>query len=188
MKRGAGLVELLAAMLLATVVLGAATRAIGIGGRLHGLLGRRGEVEDTLQLAVEALVFDVRRAGYDPRAIGVEALAEADVDRVTLAADLDADGAVDVSSEERTAWVCNAGARRLSRIIGAQSLPLADATTRCGFQYLDASGGVVPVPPGGLDPATRARVRAIRLDLELAPTGLARPARGSMTVALRRDP
>lgn len=187
MNRGVGLVELLVAMLLTGVVLGAASRAVGIGGRLHGLVGRRGEAEDTVHLAAEALIFDLRRTGYDPRAIGVEGLVEADVGRLTLAADLDGDGALDAASEERTSWVCNAAARRLSRIIGAQSLPLADAVSRCGFQYLDATGSILAVPPGGLDAAARRRVRTVTFDLEVAPPNLARPVRGGITVAFRRD-
>jgi Tfp pilus assembly protein PilW len=65
-RRGATLVELLVGTALGLAVLAALAAAFGAGGRL--LLGSaaRAEGEDVAQLAVEAFVFDVRRAGYDP--------------------------------------------------------------------------------------------------------------------------
>jgi hypothetical protein len=82
--------------------------------------------------------------------------------------------------------VCALGTRRLSRIIGRQSLPLADGLSRCAFRYLDAAGIAIPVPAGGLDAAGRARIRAVALDLTLLPVGLRGRAERSVLVALRR--
>jgi len=181
---GSGLVELLVGVALALVVLSAFTAAMGTGGRLLLTGSARGEAEDTAQLALEAFVFDARRAGYDPAAAGIASLAEAVVDRVTFSADLDGDGAVDPASEETTAHVCATGGR-LSRIIGRQSLPLADGVTRCGFRYLDAAGAPIAVPAAGLDAAARARVRAVALDLALLPAALRGRAERGVMVALR---
>src|SRR5581483_774100 len=167
-ERGAGLVELLVAAVLAVVVLGMLTAAVAGGARLLTTAGRRGEAEDTAQLALEALLFDVRRAGYDPRGVGVEALA--------------------ATSEETITWVCNLAARRLSRLVGRQSLPLADDARTCALGYLDAAGAPLATPPGGLAAADRARVRSVTLTLALAPPGLARPATRSLRVALRTPP
>jgi len=185
-RRGTGLVELLVATVLATVVLGMLTAAVGGGARLLATAGRRGEAEDTAQLAVEALLFDVRRAGYDPRGVGVEALAAADASRLVLRADLDGDGTVDAASEETITWVCNLAVRRLSRLVGRQSLPLADDVTTCALGYLDATGTPLSIPPGGLAAADRARVRSVTLALGLSPRGLARSATRLARVALRR--
>ncbi len=127
--RATSLVELLVGTALALVVLSALTAAVGTGARLLLACGARGEAEDTAQLALEALTFDVRRAGWDPAASGLVAVREADVDRLVLTADLDGDGAVDDTSEETTAYVCLASARRLSRLVGRQSMPLADGVT-----------------------------------------------------------
>jgi hypothetical protein len=173
-------------MTLGLVVLGAITAAVGAGGKLLRNAAARGEGEDAAHTAVEALTFDVRRAGYDPRASGVIPLSEAIVDRVALAADLDADGAVDPDSEETTAHVCRGG--RLSRIIGRQSLPLIDGVTACAFRYLDEQGTTIPLPAGGLDAAERARVRAVALDLTLRPTRLTGTSSRTVAVALRRTP
>jgi len=183
--RATSLVELLVGTALALVVLSALTAAVGTGARLLLACGARGEAEDTAQLALEALTFDVRRAGWDPAAVAVR---EADADRLVLAADLDGDGAVDDTSEETTAYVCLASARRLSRLVGRQSMPLADGVTGCGFRYLDRDGAPMAIPAGGLGAAARARIAAVALDLVLLPKGLAGRAERSILIALRTAP
>jgi Tfp pilus assembly protein PilW len=183
-SRGFGLLDLLVGMALGLVVLGAITAAVGAGGRLLRNSSARGEGEDTTQMAVEALTFDVRRAGYDPRVTGVMPLTEAAADHFALAADLDADGVVDPNSEETTTYTCRGG--RLSRIIGRQSLPLADGITRCAFQYLDEHGAALSLPAAGLDAPARTRVRAVAFDVTLLPSGLAGASRRIVVVALRR--
>jgi len=184
--RGTGLVDLLVGTALALAVLSVLTAAVGTGARVLVAGGARGEAEDTAQLAVEAFTFDARRAGWDPRAVGIAPLVEATPSRVTFTADLDANGAVDASSEEKTAHVCTAGVGRLSRIIGRQSLPLADGLSRCAFRYLDATGTAIAVPAAGLSPTALAGVRAVALDLTLLPSGLRGRADRTVLVALRR--
>jgi Tfp pilus assembly protein PilW len=184
-SRGTGLVELLVGMALALVVLSALTAAFAAGGRLLVACGARGEAEDTAQLAVEAFTFDARRAGYDPAAAGIASITEASADHVTFTADLDGDGVVDANSEETTTHLCVPTGARLSRVIGQQSMPLADRVTSCGFRYLDAEGAPITVLAGGLDAAGRSRVRAVALDLVLLPMGLAGPAERGLLVALR---
>jgi Tfp pilus assembly protein PilW len=186
-RRGVTVIELLVGMTLSLLVLGALTGIVAAGGRLLTSLNRRAELEDTAQLATEAFGFDVRDAGYDPRAAGFEALSEAAGDRLTLLADLDADGVVDPASEETIAYRCDAGSRRLSRLVGRQSMPLADDVTTCRFTYHDASGLVLAVPPGGLAAADRGRVRSIGLDLALRPRGVGQPSGRVLQVALRRS-
>jgi len=184
-RRGSGLVELLVASVLGLLVLAALTTAVASGARLLGTAGARGELEDTAQLAVEALTFDARRAGYDPAGAGVQALVEARPDRVTFGADLDGDGTVNPGSEETIAYVCSTAARRLSRLVGRQSLPLVDGASACGFHYLDATGSVLALPAAGLSPAALRTVRAVQLDLTLSAPGLHRPTTRTALVALR---
>jgi Tfp pilus assembly protein PilW len=186
--RGTTLIELLTGMALGLLVLGACFGGVSTAARLVAAVGARAEAEDTAQLAVEAFRFDVRRTGYDPAAIGLEGLAEARPDQLTLHADLDGDGILDGSSEEVTRWVCATGPPRLSRIIGAQSLPIAAPVVRCGLRYLDGAG--VELTPGatGLDPVGRGRVRRVRLDIAVAPTGIDAAAERTADVALRGRP
>jgi Tfp pilus assembly protein PilW len=187
-RRGSAVVELLVGSTLSLLVVGALTAAIGAGSRLLLSVGGRAQAEDIVHLTIEALVFDVRRAGYDPSGAGVPPVSEARVDGLTLAADLDGDGTVDPASEEVTAYACVLGTRRLSRIIGRQSLPLADGIAACAFRYLDATGAPIPVPGAGLGAADLARIRAVVFDVTLTPLGGGAPTARSVTVALRSTP
>jgi len=182
-SRGASLVEVIVATALGLVVVSLLTLVVGAGGRVLASVGARGEAEDTAQLAIEAFTFDARRAGFDPSAAGIEALSEARPDRLTFLADLDANGTVDATSEETTAHVC--GAAQLSRVIGRQSLPLADGVTTCRFHYFDRDGREMTPPPAGLDAAGRRAIRALGLELVLRPARLRAPSGRTIVVALR---
>jgi Tfp pilus assembly protein PilW len=183
--RGTGVVELLVGTALGLGVLSMLTATVASGARLLVASGARGEAEDTAQLAIEAFTFDARRAGWDPAAAGIEPVTDAQALRLAFSADVDGDGAIDLASEESAAYVCNAGARRLSRVIGRQSLPLADGVTACAFSYLDASGSPIAIPPAGLDPAARTAIRAVTLELTLLPSGLHGRSERTAVVALR---
>ncbi|MGH7896009.1 MAG: hypothetical protein ACREQL_15160 [Candidatus Binatia bacterium] len=187
-RTGSTLVELLVGVALAALLATAIVGAVASGLRMLARLGLRAEAEDIAHLAVEALAFDVRRAGVDPMGAGIEALADARPDRLTLQADLDGDGTVDPASEETTMYVCSASGRKLSRVIGGQSLPLANDVGACGLAYADRTGALLVPPAGGLDGTTRQRVRLVTLDLALAPPGLTAPTTRRASIALRVAP
>src|SRR5262245_49527337 len=183
--RGVTLVELVVGVAIGLLVLGACVTAVAAAARLVGAFGGRAEAEDTAQLAIEAFRFDLRRAGFDPAAAGVERLSAALPDQLAVQADLDGDGIVDAGSEEVTQWRCGTGPRRLSRIIGAQSLPVAAPVTRCGLRYFDSAGDELAAPATGLDAAARARVRRVVLELAVEPSGGGVAAVRTADVALR---
>ena len=184
-SQGTSIVELLVGTLLGLLVLAALTAAVAVGGRLVAAAGARGEAEDTAQLAVEAFTFDARRAGYDPSSAGIEPVVQALADTVTFGADLDGDGVVDGTSEEQTAYACSTANQRLSRLVGRQSLPLADGVRTCGFRYVDGGGATLAVPAAGLGAADRALIRALALDLTLVPAALRGPTSRTILIALR---
>ncbi len=186
MTRGTSLIELLVGLALALPVLTALTSALGSGTRLLADAGTRAEAEDTVVLAAESFAFDVRRAGHDPTAAGVEALTLASGDRLTLHADVDGDGTVDAASDDVTSYACASGPPRLSRIIGSQSLPLASDVETCRLAYLDAAGVEIDPSGGALAVDDRARVRAVVLELALRPARLRTAATRRTLVALRR--
>jgi hypothetical protein len=184
--RGCGVAELLLGMTLALVVLAGLLGALAVGSAALTSAGRRTEASDTLQLATEALRFDVRRAGFDPRAIGVDPVPEAASNALTLTADLDADGAIDTTSGERIRYRCDPAGGRLSRVVGAQSMPLASELSACRLDYLDDAGTLLVVPPGGLDAAGRAQVRLVRLSVGMVHSGGSIPTTRRLAVALER--
>jgi Tfp pilus assembly protein PilW len=183
-ERGVTLVEVLVGIALGLAVVASLASAVASGGRLLVSGSARAEAEDTLQLALEALAFDVRRAGWDPAGAGIARLTEADADGFGLVADLDGDGTVDATSEEYVRWRCDDAGHRLVRTIGQQAMTLADGVVACTLDY-SGPGGTPLAPP--LDAVARAGVAAVGLHVRLAPGGRAASER-AVRVALRAAP
>jgi Tfp pilus assembly protein PilW len=183
-ERGITLVEVLVGTALGLAVVASLASAVASGGRLLALGSARAEAEDTVQLALEALAFDVRRAGWDPAGAGIVGLTQADADGFGVVADLDGDGTVDATSEEVVRWRCDNAGRRLVRTIGQQAMSLAEGVVGCTLDYV-AAGGVPLVPP--LDAARRAKVAAIGLRVRLAP-GVHAASERTARFALRAAP
>ena len=183
--RGCSLVELVVVLGLGLAITAGTMGAVATALRHLTRVALRTGVDDLAHLALETFTLDVRRAGYDPRAAGIEALAEATPTRLTLRADLDADGGIDATSEEHTTLACDLPGGRLSRILGSQSLPLANGVTACAFTYADGDAIVLASPPGGLDAASRRRVRQATLTFALIPAVGQAPATTRASVAIR---
>jgi Tfp pilus assembly protein PilW len=181
--RGCGVAELLLGMTLALVVLAGLLGALAVGSAALTSAGRRTEASDTLQLATEALLIDVRRAGFDPRRVGVEPLSEASSESLTLAADLDGDGTIDTASSEQIRYRCMATGGRLSRLVGGQSMPLAAGLSACRIDYTDDAGTPLAAT-GGLDAAERAQVRRITLTVGMTHAGGTVPTSRRLSVAV----
>jgi Tfp pilus assembly protein PilW len=187
-RAGFSLVELVVALGLGLALTVATIAAAATALRHAGRFALRAEADDLASAALEAFTLDVRRAGFDPRAVTVAPLALATASRLAIQADLDGDGAIDATSEETTTIACDVPGGRLSRIVGAQSLPLANGVVGCTLAYADATGAAIAVPPGGLDAATLPTVRAASLALLLVPPGGGVPAATRASVALRVQP
>ena len=182
-RRGSGLLELLLAILLGSAALTALAGIVAPAGRYLQRAGLRAESSDTIQLATEALLFDIRRAGFDPRGVGVARLPDASSEMLLVEADLDGDGVIDDRSAERVRYRCDTSRGRLSRIVGRQSMPLATGLTSCAFSYLDARALPVTGSPAGLDAADRARVRAVTMTIAGTHTGGTASTTRQLTVA-----
>ena len=185
---GFSLIELLVALGLGLAIAVAAVAATATALRYLVRLALRAEADDIVSMGLEAFTLDVRRAGFDPRAVGLAAVVEATAARLGLQADLDGDGAIDVTSEELTTIACDLAGARLSRIVGSQSLPLANGVVTCALAYADGTGTAIPVPPAGLDAATRRRIRRTTIDLGVRPAGATTASSNGATVALRNAP
>lgn len=187
-RAGFSLVELLVALGLGLAITVAAVTATATALRWLVRFALRAEADDVAQLALEAFVLDVRRAGFDPGGAGIAAVVEATPARLGLQADLDGDGVVDLASEESTTIACDVPGGRLSRLVGSQSLPLANGVTACALAYADETGAILTPPPGGLDAATRRRIRRATLALALRPPGAPVATATSVSVAVRTEP
>ena len=177
------LVDLLVGSLLALVVLAGVVAGMASGAHALAAIARRVAADEAVVLVTDALRFDVRSAGFDPAAAGVEGVVAASAESVTLTADLDADGRIDERSGEQVRWTCRRAARDLQRELGHQAMPLVTDLDACAFDYADADGRALA---GTLDAAARRAVRVVVLEMALrSPAG---PRLHRVSVALRTRP
>ncbi len=167
--RGMTLVELLVGMVLGLVAAAAMTALLRVGVAAGERAAGDAETAIETAAAVDQLVRDVRIAGYDPTGAGIAALTLAGADRLELQADLDGNGAIDASSEERIGYRVAPSSRSLQRIVGSQSLPILSDVAADGLRlsYFDAAGAA-------LDPtaaATRDATRLVAIDVTSSPRG-----------------
>jgi hypothetical protein len=180
--------EVVVGLAIGSAITIAAVTSLAVGLRVLPGLALRLESDDIAAQAAEALTFDVRRAGFDPRGTGIDAVTEATADRLALQADLDGDGTIDVASEEATTYACDVAGRRFSRILGGQSLPLAHGVTGCSLRFHDRDGLELVPLPGGLDATARAALRLVTLDLAMIGGGVLAPTTLQTSIALRGQP
>jgi hypothetical protein len=171
-RAGLTLVELLVGMTLALVGAAALTALLRTGVAAWTRAGADTEAAREVADGVDQPVRDVRLAGYDPTAAALAGLTVVAADRIEVTADLDGDGAIDATSEERVGYRVATSSRSLQRIVGTQSLPIVSDVAAGGLAlaYFDAAGT-------RLDPAaatTAAATRVVTVDLTATPGG--RPA------------
>lgn len=168
---GFGLVELLAAMLLGGLVLGAAIALL----HTHGAIARRGQVTIAVSGAAawagSIAARDVQLAGADPMRAGIAALVAAGPESVVLQSDRDGDGAIDPSSAERVAlrWSAASGGLFV-RALGGQSMALAGGVRRgdLRFRYFAADGAEIGSSATGAALGAEALAAVRRVVIELA--------------------
>jgi Tfp pilus assembly protein PilW len=114
--------------------------------------------------AVDQIVRDVRIAGYDPRESGLAGLVAPAPASLVIQSDLDGDGTIDGSSEERVTYKPSVATGSLLRIVGTQSMPLLSDLAPGGFRlrYFDTHG--VEIDP--TTPAAADAIREITVDLQ----------------------
>lgn len=167
--RGMTLVELLIGMLLGIVAAAALTVVLRAGLAAGTRAGGDAETAIEASAALDQLVRDLRVAGYDPAGAGIAPFTVTAADRVEIQADLDGNGTIDASSEERVVYRVAASSRSLQRIVGTQSLPiLSDVPSGgLGLVYRDATGTALDQA----DATTRAATHLVEVDLVTAPPG-----------------
>jgi len=147
------LVELLVGVVLG---LGAITAmgtllASSIAARARAATGAERFVE--VAEAVDQLVRDVRIAGYDPTARSSAGLVRAGIALIEMSADLDANGSIDLDSDEHITYRPSVAGDSLQRVVGRQSMPIVSNLAPGGFRlrYFDATGAEIdPALPGAL--------------------------------------
>jgi type IV pilus assembly protein PilW len=184
-----GVPELLLAAFVASIVLSSLVTFVGAQVRTFRRTEHLLAANETVRIVLDVMSRDLRQAGFDPSGVALEALAAANATALTLQRDDDGDGTIDGDSEEVVAYVFRPAQGTLSRVVGRQSMPLADGLAADGFRlaYFDSAGTEI-TSPSGLDAAARAAVRRVRITLLLRDASRTALAGGSTEVALRNRP
>ena len=154
---GLTLVELLVGLALTSVMLGAiASLVTATLATWRGAIAVTEATDDALA-ALDQITRDIRVAGYDPRQRDLPGLVDATPRRLSLAADLNADGTIDSRSKELIAY---RRSRRgdLLRVVGRQAMPLLSGLAADGLQLAYLNAQARPI-----DPRRRGALQDIRL-------------------------
>jgi Tfp pilus assembly protein PilW len=188
MAAGSTLLEIVVAAGLASAAL---VSLVGVAATHVGAYQRtvRGVVaSETLRLVLDVLARDVRRAGFDPAGIALVPVIDAAPGALALQADDDGDGGIDQRSEEVVRYVFQPERGVLRRIVGRQSMPLAEGLSADGFilTYVDGAGATLdPDRTGAVEPLA---IRRIEVSL-MVRDDVGRPLAGARTaVGLRNRP
>ena len=163
------LVELLVGMVLGLVAATAMTIVLRVGVAASARAGTEAERAIEAAAALDQIVRDVRLAGYDPSGAGIAPFTVTAADRVELQADLDGNGTIDATSEERITYRVAPSSRSLQRVVGTQSLPILSEVASDGLQlaYGDSDGAALD--PGAA--TTPGATRLVTVDLTTTPAG-----------------
>ncbi len=169
----------LAELLVATAVLGLVMA--GILGLLQSSVqaylwgAARVEAQQSARVALERMAKELREAGYDPKAAGIEPIVAAEPTRVVFQRDLDGDGVVDPTSE-RVTFLLRPGESVLRRDAGAGAQPVVTDVRRLALTYFDRAGLAT------IDPLA---VASIRMEIEVGPATPAVVMRTQVTLRNR---
>jgi Tfp pilus assembly protein PilW len=174
---GFTIVEIVVSLASALLVLAAAGSFSRSQSRAFERAAGHFTIRETVRRVLATISQELRGAGFTPVAGSFDGssggLTIAEAQRIEVRADLHGpnsgdppDGAIDDGSDERIGFLLSASRGTVSETIGRQSQPLTldgmVPANGLGFRYFDACDVEIPVPPGGgLDDASRARVRRI---------------------------
>ncbi len=137
--RGHTLVEVLVATAVVGLVMAGTLGILGAGLRAYRWGTARIEAQQSARAALERMAKELREAGYDPTAAGVDAVLVAEPARLIVQRDLDGDGVID-PTRERVTFLLRPGESVLRRDAGGGAQPLINGVKRFALTYMDAAG------------------------------------------------
>jgi type II secretory pathway pseudopilin PulG len=181
--RGFTLLELLVTFASSLLILAAIGSFCRSQGRLFDQETRGARLREASRRVLEMVAGEIRAAGFAPVPGtfdgAADGLSVATVDRIEVRSDSHGeaggdppDGSADPDSDERIGFFLNAARGLINQTIGRQTVPLTlDSSVPPGgfrLRYFDACEREMAPPAGaGLDPAERAEVRRIAVELEI---------------------
>lgn len=171
--RGFSLIEMLIAMTVGLVVLGAMYNVFTIQNKAFSNQEEMVAMQQSVRAGMDMMAREVGMAGYDPCSVNTDSDPSNNFSGVTVSsaqlqikADLDGNDpsnyclppnkGIDATSQENIVYAFDAANKRITRNIGAGAQPFVENVDAFTFEYLDSSGNVN---------ATSADVRRIRITI-----------------------
>jgi len=153
-ESGFTLVELLIAMAISGIVLGAAVNTFLAQRWSYALQEHVTAMTQGTRAAMEMVTREVRMAGYNPARTSFDGITY-DPTQVQIRADLNGDGDT-ADTNETIAYVYNPATQQLMRETDGSSQPIADHIQAFTFDYVDGAG---------TSTTTTANIRQIRITI-----------------------
>lgn len=137
-ERGFTLVELLIAMAISGIVLGALVSTFIIQSKSYDLQEQICEMTQTARAAMDMITREVKIAGYDPTPTGFDGIPY-NASQLQILADLNGDGDT-ADSNEDIIYTYDAANLQIDRNTGGGAQPFAENIQTFTFAYLDENG------------------------------------------------
>lgn len=163
-RRGMTLVELMMAVTIFAIVMGAVMAFVVETRRSYSATRDRVQYQQGLRAVVSMMTREIRTAGCDPANVGFDEIAFADVSAFQCRMDLNGDSDVlDNSPDETVTYTYDPAVEELSRNDGLNNMVILRDVTNVQFRYFDDNGAeLLNLPLNAVD---RDRVRSVEVSI-----------------------
>jgi len=153
-EKGFTIIELLIAMAIGLVVLGALVSTLVLQRRIYDLQEQATAMIQSARAAMDMITREVRMAGYNPEGLTFDGITY-DASQLHIQADLDGDGVLGGSNED-VIYTYDGINLQIDRDTGGGAQPFAENIEPFTFAYLDGSGNAT---------VTSSAIRQIRITI-----------------------
>jgi type IV pilus assembly protein PilW len=153
---GFSLIELLVAMAIGLLILGAMYGVFTLHGKAFGIQEQIAEMQETARVAMDIMTREIRMAGYDPTGSASAGMVTASSNSLTFTLDTTDDGGTgspDGDTGDSNEYVTYSlyttdGIQKLGRksTASATNQPVAEHVQSLAFEYWDAAGAATTTP------------------------------------------
>jgi len=151
--RGFTLVELMIAMAVGLVLLGAMYGVFTMHNKIFGTQEQIAEMQQNARTAMDMMTREIRMAGYNPTGATFDGITYS-ASQLQVKADLDGNGTI--AGQENIIYKHDSANYQITRNIGSGDQPLIENVQTFTFDYLDSTGSATP---------TSANIRQIRITI-----------------------
>ena len=162
---GFSLIELMIAMVIATLMLSAVYAVYASLTRSYTTQNVSAEVQQNVRAAIDFMAEDLMMAGLDPDAVADAKFENATATNIRFTLDRNLNGTIDDTDEERVTYSYNGSALRQCIYEGTPSAnweTIVDNVTGFSLTYLDSSNSTIASPVSATD---LSRIRSVVIQI-----------------------